>query len=123
MRVSCASTVFQVKDLAASLSFYREVLGFSQDFVYGPYAGLHLGECWLHLCAHAIWKRPVGGGAVVVFADDVDEYCATVKARGAKIALEPADQSYGMRDFVLIDPDGNVLTFSCALAKGGSEES
>ncbi len=117
MNVSVASTVFQVKDLQGSLRFYCDVLGFEKDFEFGPYAGLHLGECYLHLCAHTTWQRPVGGGAVVVFADEVDRYCSEVKDRGAKIALEPTDEPYNMRDFVVIDPDGNVLTFGCPLVE------
>jgi catechol 2,3-dioxygenase-like lactoylglutathione lyase family enzyme len=118
MNISGASTVFQVKDLPISLRFYCDVLGFHKDFEFGPYASLHFGECYLHLCAHTTWKRPLGGGAVVVFSDEVDAYCATVKGRGAEIALEPTDEPYGMRDFVVRDPDGNVLTFGCSLPEG-----
>jgi len=115
MNISGAATVFQVDDLEASLKFYLEVLGFEQDFRFATYAGVHLGELCLHLCAHHFWKRPRGGAAVSVFADEVDEYCAQIKARGAKIEGEPADQQYGMRDFVVSDPDGNLLTFGCPL--------
>lgn len=118
MKVSAASTVFQVKDLPASLRFYCEVLGFQKEFEFGPYAGLHFGECYLHLCSHTTWKRPLGGGAVVVFADEVDAYCAAVKERGAEIVLKPTDEPYGMRDFAVRDPDGNVLTFGCPLPAG-----
>lgn len=102
-------------DLKASLKFYREVLGFDEDFQFGTYAGVHSGEFCLHLCAHTIWKRPCGGGAVVVFTDEVDQYCKEVEARGAQIQCQPADQQYGMRDFVMSDPDGNLLTFGCPL--------
>ncbi len=118
MNVAGASTVFQVKELANSLRFYCDVLGFHKDFEFGPYAGLHLGECHLHLCAHTTWNRPPGGGAVVVFSDEVDAYWAAIKERGAEIALEPTDEPYGMRDFVVRDPDGNVLTFGCPLPEG-----
>ena len=115
MNVSGASTVLQVKDISSALRFYCEVLGFEKDFEFGPYAGVHLCECCLHLCAHTTWKRPLGGGAVSVFSDEVDTYCAAVRVRGAKIALEPTDEPYGMRDFAVKDPDGNVLTFGCSL--------
>jgi catechol 2,3-dioxygenase-like lactoylglutathione lyase family enzyme len=118
MKVSAASAVLQVKDIADALRFYCEVLGFEKDFEFGPYAGVHFGECCLHLCAHTTWKRPLGGGAVVVFADEIDAYFAIVKGRGAEIALEPTDEPYEMRDFVVKDPDGNVLTFGCSLPKG-----
>jgi catechol 2,3-dioxygenase-like lactoylglutathione lyase family enzyme len=115
MNVSAASTVLQVKDISDALRFYTEVLGFEKDFEFGPYAGVHLGECCLHLCAHTTWKRPLGGGAVVVFCDEVDAYHEVVRERGAEVALKPTDEPYGMRDFVVRDPDGNVLTFGCSL--------
>jgi uncharacterized glyoxalase superfamily protein PhnB len=118
MKISGASTVLQVKDLPSALRFYCEVLGFEKDFEFGPYAGLHFGECYVHLCAHTTWKRPLGGGAVVVFADEVDAYFEKIRERGAEIALEPTDEPYGMRDFAVKDPDGNVLTFGCSLPEG-----
>ncbi len=117
MKISCAAVVFQVANVERAVAFYRDVLGFEQDFHFGNYAGMHRGEFYLHLCGHQIWKMPVGGGAVSVFCDEVDEYHAQVAQLGAKIEAAPADQQYGMRDFVLRDVDGNLLTFGCELAK------
>ncbi len=115
MKITGAATVFQVSNLEASLDYYRGVLGFEKDFLFGTYAGIHFGELCLHLCAHTFWNRPCGGGAVSVFADEVDQYCADIEARGAKIEGRPANREYGMRDFVVSDPDGNLLTFGCPL--------
>jgi hypothetical protein len=53
----------------------------------------------------------------VAFADAVDRYCADVESGGAKIECRPADQQHGMRDFVVSDLDGNLLTFGCPLAE------
>jgi catechol 2,3-dioxygenase-like lactoylglutathione lyase family enzyme len=117
MKITDAATVFQVEDLERSLRYYREVLGFELDFEFGPYAGIHRDEMYLHLCAHDTWKRPPGGGMATVFCDEVDLYHDEVKGRGATIPLAPTDEPYGMRDFVLSDPDGNLLTFGCELAK------
>jgi catechol 2,3-dioxygenase-like lactoylglutathione lyase family enzyme len=115
MKISGAATVLQVKDLETALAFYRDVLGFTEDFRYDEYAGIHRDELCLHLCAHTFWKRPTGGGAVSIFCDEVDQYCADIQSRGATIHGEPADREYGMRDFVVSDPDGNVLTFGCSM--------
>jgi len=115
MLPTTSTTVFQVADIPTALVFYRDVLGFTEDFRYDNYAGVYLGKCELHLCAHDTWKRPVGGGAVVIIADEVDDYCATIQQRGAPILLEPTDEPYGLRDFVTRDPDGNILTFSAPL--------
>ena len=115
MKISAAATVFQVSDLEASIAFYRDVLGFKEDFRFGSYAGVSSGECCFHLCAHHHWKRPVGGGAVTLFAEEIDTFCQAIQSRGAVILGGPADQEYGQRDFVTSDPDGNILTFSCPL--------
>ncbi len=115
MKATGATTVLQVGDIATALAFYCGVLGFTEDFRYASYAGVVAGQCSLHLCAHNIWKRPVGGGAVSIYLDEVDDYCKSIEARSAAIASYPADQYYGLRDFVVSDPDGNVLTFACPL--------
>lgn len=116
MKPISSATVFQVADIEVAVTFYRDILGFSEDFRYDNYAGVFLGEFQLHLCAHKVWKRPIGGGAVVIIAEEVDDYCKTIRERGAPILLEPTDEPYGLRDFVTRDPDGNVLTFSAPLA-------
>lgn len=125
MKISAAATVFQVSNLEASIAFYKDILGFQEDFRFGPYAGVSSGECCFHLCAHHHWKRPVGGGAATIFAEEVDTFCQTIQTRGAVILGGPADQEYGLRDFVTHDPDGNILTFSCPLREepGALEDS
>jgi catechol 2,3-dioxygenase-like lactoylglutathione lyase family enzyme len=115
MLPTTSTTVFQVADIPAATTFYRDILGFTEDFRYDNYAGVYLGKIELHLCAHTIWNRPLGGGAVVILAEEVDDYCALIRQRGANILADPADQYYGLRDFVVADPDGNVLTFSAEL--------
>jgi catechol 2,3-dioxygenase-like lactoylglutathione lyase family enzyme len=125
MLPTTSATVFQVADIEVAVAFYCDVLGFTEDFRYDNYAGVYLGPAkvtslalpttYLYLCAHTIWNRPIGGGAVVIIGEEVDDYCATIKQRGAPILLEPTDEPYGLRDFVTRDPDGNVLTFSAPL--------
>jgi catechol 2,3-dioxygenase-like lactoylglutathione lyase family enzyme len=115
MKVVGAATVLQVGDLEASVKFYRDTLGFEENFRFGEYAGMHLGELEVHLCVHTTWKRPVGGGSVSIFCDEVDQYWSEVRERGANVLWEPVDEPYGMRDFAVSDPDGNLLTFGRSL--------
>jgi uncharacterized glyoxalase superfamily protein PhnB len=51
------------------------------------------------------------GVNVYIHVDDVDKYYAQVTKKGAKANLEPKSQFYGLRDFVVSDPDGYTLTF------------
>jgi len=105
--------VFHVGDVDVSVRFYTEVLGFVQSFRYGTYAGLKLGQCELHICPPGDHGPRTGGGNAYIICDEVDNYFARIKEAGAKPKSEPADQMYGMRDFVIFDPDGNQLSFGC----------
>jgi len=43
---------------------------------------------------------------------DIDGHCARARAAGATIAMEPADQFYGERSYMAVDPEGHHWTFS-----------
>jgi uncharacterized glyoxalase superfamily protein PhnB len=111
-----ASPVLRVSNTEAALQFYRDTLGFTVEFQYDDYLGLQLDQAGLHLCQPAPGKL-AGGGTVYVFCDEVDTYFGIIRGRGAKPATEPCNQFYGMRDFVIHDPDGNQLSFGCSLEK------
>jgi catechol 2,3-dioxygenase-like lactoylglutathione lyase family enzyme len=109
-----SATVFVVSDIAASLAYYRDVLGFEVTFEYGQppsYACLCRDEVGLHLLAAARTKRLAGQGGLCIFVRDVDQLYAEVSARGARLLNRPEDRDYGMRDFDVVDADGNQLTF------------
>ncbi|SDU15107.1 Uncharacterized conserved protein PhnB, glyoxalase superfamily [Verrucomicrobium sp. GAS474] len=111
MKTYSVAPVMQVNDLDAALRYYVDVLGFTEDFRFGEYAGVRHGEAALHLCAHHVGNRPVGGGSAFIFCDEVDDYCAEIRKKGARIDMEPGDRPYKMRDFGVLDPDGNRLCF------------
>src|SRR5580765_3115426 len=113
MRSISIIPVFHVSEVDASVRFYTEVLGFSQSFRYGTYLGLKMGKCEIHICPPDGNGSRIGGGNAYIICDEVDEYFRKIKAAGAKPASEPGDRMYGMRDFVVCDPDGNQLSFGC----------
>jgi uncharacterized glyoxalase superfamily protein PhnB len=109
-----AATVFTVADIAASAVYYRDVLGFDVAFEYGDptfYAGFCRDEVSLHLRAARAPDWVAGQGAICIFVDDVDELYEQLAARGARVVKPPQDYDYGMRDFDVVDLDGNQLTF------------
>jgi uncharacterized glyoxalase superfamily protein PhnB len=109
-----AATVFVVGDITKSIAHYRDALGFDVTFQYGQptfYACLCRDEVTLHLLAAQETKRLPGNGGICVFVQDVDRVYAELVGRGAKVIKPPQDYDYGMRDFDVVDLDGNHLTF------------
>jgi catechol 2,3-dioxygenase-like lactoylglutathione lyase family enzyme len=108
-----AATVFVVSDIAKSIAYYRDALGFDVTFEYGQplfYACLCRDEVALHLLAADKTEQLPGHGGLCVFVKDVDAVHAELVERGAKVIKAPQDYAYGMRDFDLVDLDGNRIT-------------
>ena len=109
-----AAAVFPVSDVGKSVAHYRDALGFEVEFTYGEplaYAGVERGGAAIHLQAAADTKRQPGQAAMYVFVTGVDALYDELRSRGARILVEPKTYDYGMRDFGIIDLDGNQLTF------------
>ncbi len=47
--------------------------------------------------------------SVNLASTDIDETFAKIEASGAEVVQEPTDQPYGVRDFAVRDPAGNLI--------------
>ena len=115
MTPHASATGFQVADLDRALRYYTEVLDFTEDFRHGLYAGVKFGPVLIHLNGNETHLKPVGGSALYIFCDEVDTYFASIQAKGAIVKFAPMDEPYGLRDFMIADPDGNHVNFGCEL--------
>jgi uncharacterized glyoxalase superfamily protein PhnB len=114
-----AATVFVVSNIAKSIEHYRDALGFTVTFRYGDpifYACLCRDEVALHVLAASQTKRLPGNGGICIFVKDVDLVHADLVSRGANVIHAPQNYDYGMRDFDVLDLDGNQLTFGTGSA-------
>lgn len=112
--------IVKVSDMKISELFYCSMLGFSNDGMYastpeGPfYLSVTLNNCYLHLSTF-----PGDGPSdmqVYIAVDDVDSLYEKLKANGLeKAELEPTDQTWGMRELYILDPDGNGLRFGARI--------
>jgi catechol 2,3-dioxygenase-like lactoylglutathione lyase family enzyme len=118
--MQASTTVFTVKDIAASRDYFRDRLGFNVAFEWGQptfYIGLFADKVRLHLIDASHAPRPPGHGAMTVDFDDADSLHAELARRGANVVKPPKDQPYGMREFDVADLDGNMIFFGMELKK------
>ncbi|MEM7513019.1 MAG: VOC family protein [Bacteroidota bacterium] len=111
---SHAATVLSVKDVEASLAFYRDKLGFEITFTWeepASYAVLKRGEVSIHLTSSL--NPPVQGDhtALYVFVYDIEALYKDYLAREVPIDTHLNTRDYGMKDFDVLDPDGYRICF------------
>jgi catechol 2,3-dioxygenase-like lactoylglutathione lyase family enzyme len=111
-----------VSDMAASLAFYRDVLGFQLEqsvpdtapfvFVWLKREGveLFLNDAKPVVSEHTN-LRAGNTSTLFVVVNDVDAFHAQLSGR-ARIVMGLTDQFYGMREFAILDPDGYLITFA-----------
>ncbi len=118
-----ARHVFRVNDLAASVAFYCEKLGFTQDWMEGgddpAVAQVSRLGVTLILDKAAYWPKAAVPSVISVTLNDVPERPALdalhreLVSAGASIAKPPFKIHWDplVYEMVVEDPDGNVLLF------------
>src|SRR4030095_10468924 len=100
--------VLHVSDVAATASFYRDVLGFAWGFRDETYAVVWRDHSAIHFVRDDASPR---GVHLFQWVKDVDAYYREIVARGADVSKEPTDQPYGIREFDARDINGVRIVF------------
>ena len=123
-----AIPIHHCADLERALAFYTNTLGASLEWrdhdPPGPsFAAVRWRDHVIYLSSHA--GDGVAGAATYVLVDDVDAVFAELRGRGyvpradrGPVYARPTDQTWGMRELYVLDPDGNCLRFAAALQSG-----
>ena len=100
--------ILSVRDLAASIAYYVNLLGFKVDFE-GPgiFASVSRDRCAIFLCEG---DQGHAGSWVWIGVNDVTALHEELKAKGAKIRQEPTNHPWAL-EIQVEDPDGHVLRF------------
>jgi lactoylglutathione lyase len=113
---SDAFPIISTPDLQRALGFYRDLLEGEIDYRFPSdgepgYVSLRIGGAHLGI-AHVPDAATGAGGqrlALWVYADSCDEAVERLRAGGATVTEEPADQPWGERVARVLDPDGNEV--------------
>jgi uncharacterized glyoxalase superfamily protein PhnB len=122
LRLRAATPSLTVNDIDKSLTWYRDVLGFTLKERWedkGKLLGVELvaGGVSFYL-GQDDWQKGrhrtkgVGFRIYCSTVQDVDGLAARVRARGGQLLDEPHDESWGGRAFAVVDPDGFKITIA-----------
>lgn len=130
MDITIASSFLPHDDADAALAFYRDALGFEllNDVGYEGMRWLTIappGQPGTSIVLHppaadpgitdeerrTITEMMAKGtyGSILLASADVDAAFEQLQGRDVEIVQEPIDQPYGVRDFALRDPAGNMV--------------
>ena len=114
------------EDPEAALRFLKEAFGFEERVVFRSPDGalahveLMLGHGLImfggadsanRLKMASSKEVPAKNQGVYIVITDPDALYARAKAAGARILMELHDTDYGSRDFIALDPEGNLWSF------------
>ena len=100
-----------VTDVERALGFYTDQLGFQLGWKWGnplTHVNVCRGSISLDLISAPEGRR--GTAMAYIQVSGVDEYFSELKRKNLSVSA-PQDRPYGMRDFEVVDPDGNRLAF------------
>jgi catechol 2,3-dioxygenase-like lactoylglutathione lyase family enzyme len=97
-------------DVAGGVAWYRDILGFTINHQQDDLAVMDRDSVTLLLIART--ERHTGIGSFSVYVSDADTLHAEFLSRGANVQGEPVSRPWGLRDFDVLDPEGNRMTFA-----------
>jgi catechol 2,3-dioxygenase-like lactoylglutathione lyase family enzyme len=102
-----------MRDKNITNDFYINNLGFEQVADYADYLILRKDSVEMHFFAFAGLNPDENYGQVYIRTDDIDSFYESLLARNVSIhpagGLQP--KPWGQKEFSMLDPDKNLLTF------------
>lgn len=120
------SPVLVVKDLVASLVYWRDKVGFDVSMVYGDPPGFAMpqrGDVRIMLAQTpegsepppANWRVVDKCNQIYIYVDDASSLYEELKSRGATIDFTLYDTPWGTREFGIQDLDDHDIAFGQVL--------
>jgi predicted enzyme related to lactoylglutathione lyase len=96
-------------DVAAGVAHYRDVLGVSINYQQHDIGVVDRDDVRLLLIARTDQHK--GIGSCYVYVKNADVLHSELVGKGAKVLGEPVSQPWGLREFRVLDNEGNQITF------------
>ena len=120
------------RDIQSSLLFYTQTLDFSIHVKPHPdetafeskYALLRRGKSFVHLSAHE--GDGVFGNLIYIRVEEIEKLYQALLGRGINVdspdtypgvTIKLTEQSWGMKEFSIRDPDGNKITYGQEISR------
>ena len=100
---------FPLADVAAGVAYYRDVLGFSVNYQMEGFAVMDRDRARILLISKAGEHK--GIVSCYVYVADADGLHAELTRKGANVEAAPVGRPWGLREFRVFDPEGNIVTF------------
>jgi predicted enzyme related to lactoylglutathione lyase len=97
-------------DIAAAVAYYRDVLGFRINYQQHDLGVMDRDKITILLIART--EQHKGIGSFGTYVSDADALYEELLAKGARVLGPPVSYPWGLRNFQVIDPEGNRITFS-----------
>lgn len=99
-----------LSDVPAGVAHYHDVLGFEINYQQQDLGVMDREGQRLLLIART--ERHTGIGSCCFYVTDADALHAELVAAGANVQGEPVSQPWGLREFTVLDLEGNRLSFA-----------
>jgi uncharacterized glyoxalase superfamily protein PhnB len=106
-------------DVARTIAFYVEKLGFAQDWTWGEPptdGGVRRGDICLYFMKNEDLAAHVRGSELMLEVSGVDELYQEHQERGAPITEAITDEPWGVREYSVTDLHGYRLRFYQAVS-------
>jgi catechol 2,3-dioxygenase-like lactoylglutathione lyase family enzyme len=108
---------FCVRDLEAALDFYTTKLGFKMEFKNGAvFAIVSRDGIEISLALDRSGAK-AGKGSCYLRVTGIDAIHDELRASGVAMTHPLKTESYGMREFMITDPDGNTVNFGESVSR------
>ena len=114
LTLKASEAILAVSDVAATVKFYREVLGFQSEWFWGDpptFAGVRWGKVHVMFCLQPALARAIEGHQHAFNCDDIDGLRERHRAAGAPVISEIENKPWGIREYTVRDNNGYHLRF------------